>query len=169
MSEVLGALLLNDLLECSIVAINAREVVTHTVDSLLHIIACLHDTVLVLVAVALPQADQVAIEDAHVLVLDALLAHLHLVGVGHGVVHPLVLEAGGGCILHCLSAHVLQGSGEDGVDLVRLVEGDVGGGLAWILFVVLGRVLVARLAVLLLDHILQDLGAELGLGSHYFL
>ena len=92
------------------------------------------------------------------LILDAFLAHLDLMGVGHGLIHPLIFEAGGSGILHGLSAHVLQGCGQDGIDLVSLVEGDVRGGLAWLLLVV-GRVkLVGVFFVQILDHVLQDLG-----------
>ena len=100
------------------------------------------------------------------LVLHPLDAHLDLVRVGHGVVHPLLLEAGGGGLFHGGAAHVLEGRRQDGVDLVRLLEGDVGRRLARKISVVGRLVTVELLIVPLLDHVLQDLGGHLGVGSH---
>ena len=73
---------------------------------------------------------------AHVAILHALVAHLNLVWVGEGVIHPLVLEAAGGRVLHRLVAHVFEGRRQHREDLLGLGEGLVVWRHAWALVLV---------------------------------
>ena len=164
-SEVLAAVLLDDVRQGSVVCVHAGEVAADTEDSLLHVVAGVRQAVRVPVLGGLAEVDQVSVEDAHVTVLHALSAQLDLVGVRVGLVHPLILEAVGSSVLHGLSSHVLQGFRQVHISCVVLVEGVIRGSLAIKVRFSEG---VGLLLVLLLDHVLQDLGRELGISRCHF-
>ena len=82
---------------------------------------------MVLVFVRLAQVDKVRVEHAHVLVLLALDACFNLVRVGHGLIHPLFLEAVLLGVHHRCIAHVLERRSKNGIDLVGLLEADIAG------------------------------------------
>jgi len=93
-----------------------------------------------------------------VTVFHPLDAHLYLVGVGHGIVHPLVFEAASSCLFHGLSTHILERCCKSSINLVCLFKGNIRRGSSWSISVVDGRVPIELLVVSLLNHLLQDLG-----------
>ena len=165
-SEVLGALVFDDRLELDVVGVNAGQVVANAVDRLFDVVTSSDQAVLVLVSVGLTEVDEILIEYAHVLVLHAFDTSFDLVWVRHGFIHPLVLKAARGGVLHCLVAHVLEWGGQSGVDLVSLLEAHVAGRLAWLFSVVDSLIPVELLFVIGLDHVLQGLGGKLGVSCH---
>ena len=107
MSEILAAMCLDAGLEHGIIIVDIDEVIANAVHGLLYVIAGGSHAVYVLVLGRFAQVDHVAVEVAHVPVFHSRLANLDLVRVRERFVHPLVLEAVGSCVFHCLVAHVL--------------------------------------------------------------
>ena len=160
-SEVLAALCLDARLQCSIIVVDVSEVTADAHDRLFEVVAGIEDAILVLVRACLAQVDQVAVKVSHVSVLHLCLANFNLVWVRVRFVHPFVFEAVGSRVFHCLVAHVLERSGEDAIDLIYLVLRDVVWRLAWRTRVIHGLVVVLLLAILLIEHFLEDGGGEL--------
>ena len=105
-------------------------------------------------------------EVTHVSVFHSRLARFDLVRIWVRFVHPFVLKTVSSCVFHCLIAHVFERSGQDAEDFVRLVDGLVVWRLAWRFRVVRSLVHVVFLAIILIEHVLEDLGGEL-LGCHF--
>ena len=121
-SEVLGAVLLDDVRQGDVVCVHTREVAADAEDGLLHVVAGSDQAVRVPVLGGLAQVDQVFVEDAHVAILHALPAHLYLVRVRVGLVHPLIFEAVSSGILHGLILHVLKRHRQVDIDGVVFVK-----------------------------------------------
>ena len=154
-SEVLGAVLLDNVLEGDVVYVHAWKVWAGAMNCLFQVVASSDQTIRVSVLGWLAKIHQVFVKDAHVLILHALLAHLNLVRVRVGLVHPLIFEAVGSGILHGLILHVLQGHWQVDIGGEVFVEWVVRRGLA-VEFLVSSDWDLPF--VLLLDHFLQDRG-----------